>query len=106
MAYTWKSRRLAYDNIANGSATGVEFHNAGASYGEKTSRESIETRAVSADALNSSNIAGAHLELPLDNNTSAKDVVWNGAAQTSPTSDTSPGYTSGTSWTTVFPERL
>jgi len=110
MAFVFKSRRQGYDNIATGSATGVEFHNPGASYGEKTSREHIETLGVSADCVNSSFITARPLELPMGGIVSDANLSGHNAANPTsivditPTSATTPGYTSTTSFTSAIRE--
>lgn len=73
MAFTFRSKRLGYDNIAEGSATGVERHNAGSS-GE-TTRLTLDQRGSSTSALSQ-----GMPEMLVD------------------------GWTSGTSFTSQFPE--
>jgi len=107
LAFTFRNRRLGYDNIAAGSAAGIEFHNTGASYGEKTSNESNDGPQAAAvcreyhvgpgsstGAVSDSNLSGHNPANP----TSIVDIT--------PTSETTPGYTSQTSWTTVQAERV
>ena len=114
MAYTLKSKRMAYDNIANGSATGIErivsgsaadgdrAGGVGATPGvDSTTRECFDNvMGTSTDGLNTSIIANRMLELvagaqSTDSNTNNE-----------PTSATTPGYTSGTSFTSAVGELL
>ena len=116
MGYTWRNKRLGFDNIANGSATGVEFHNAGASYGEKTSQQSRDRLVTSDSGTNTSLISAVNVELPMvgtstgavsDSNLSGHNPANpTSIVDITPTSATTPGYTSETSWTTVQAERV
>lgn len=97
MAFTFRSKRLGYDNIAAGSATGFERVIDGGGPGDATTKESGETRGVSADCVNSSYIANRVVELDLGG-TSSGDYVGQ------PSSATSPFYTSATSFTSSIGE--
>ena len=115
MAYTFRSKRMAYDNIANGSATGIERHVAGGG-GIETTRDGIDNIGVSADYVNSSNVANRVRELDCGHATLVSDAncIWfgartgpgTGANAFDPTSATTPGYTSTTSFTSAIGELL
>lgn len=100
MAFTFRSRRQGYDNIANGSASGFERVVPGGGAGDATTRESVDNRGVSADCVNSSFITNRPVELDLGmgGDTSSGDYVGQ------PSSATSPFYTSQTSWTSAIAE--
>lgn len=100
MAYTQKSKRLGYDNIANGSAAGFERVIAGGGVGDSTTKESNETRGVSADCVNSSYIANRSVELEVGGVILSSDGNYTNV----PSSDTTPGYTSATSSTSAIGE--
>jgi hypothetical protein len=102
VAFTAKSKRVGYDNIANGSATGFERVIAGGGRGDSTTKESNDTLGVSADCANSSFIANRQVEkiMGMGGNTSTGD--WTGQ----PTSATSPYRTSVTSDTSAIGELL
>ena len=110
MAFTWRSKRWGYDNIATGSATGIErivdgtarTGGVGATPGvDSTTRQCFDNvMGTSTDGLNTSIIANRMLELvagaqSTDSNTNNE-----------PTSATTPGYTSGTSFTSAVGELL
>lgn len=99
MAYTFKNKRLAYDNIAVGSATGQERHIAGGG-GIETTKDGLDNVVVSADGT--SYTLNRVRELPIAGHSSDAGNPTNIPGSTSDSSF----YTSTTSWTTVFPERL
>jgi hypothetical protein len=101
MAYTLKSKRLGYDNIAAGSAAGFERVIAGAGTpGDSTTKESAECLGVSADCVNSSYTANRVVELDLGMGGATSSGDWFGQ----PTTATSPYWTSGTSQTSAISE--
>ena len=94
MAFTHKSKRMAYDQIANGSATGREnIVEVGAlgSLGDRTTRQSV-------DLLDTVFTANRVVELHPAAGSSTGDYVGQ------PTSATTPGYTSQTSYTSAIGE--
>ena len=121
MAYTRNNKRLAYDNIANGSATGIErIVNATARGGgtiDMTSRDGYDNVAVSADATSYTANRARELHLGAQN-VSDSNAIWHRNADApagiganapdtfAPTSATTPGYTSTTSYTTAVGELL
>lgn len=101
MAFTHKSRRIGYDNIANGSATGVERIIAGSgAFGDGTTKEAIDTFGVSADCVNSSFIANRVVELELGGAAGSSDSN----SVNDPSSATTPFYTSATSFSSSIGE--
>lgn len=114
MAYTFKSKRMAYDNISAGNAAGGE-HLLGSSadllnstvpgLADGTTRQSVETLGVSADCVNSSFITNRPVELPMGGLVSNMNIHAAGVDQ-SPSSATTPNYTSTTSWTSAINELL
>jgi hypothetical protein len=104
MAYTFKNKRLAYDNIASGSAAGRERHILGsAGVGDATTREVFDNVKGTSDAcVNSSFIANKKHEhhMGMGGETSSGD--WTGQ----PSSATSPYRTSGSSDTSAIGELL
>ena len=100
MAFTAKSRRLAYDNIANDSATGAEriVDGSANTRGDATTKQAIDCFGVSADTVNSSFIANRVVELHPAEGSSTGDYV------NQPTSATTHGYTSATSYTSAIGE--
>ena len=95
MAFTFKSKRLGYDNIANGSAAGFERVVPGGGPGDATTREQ-------ADTLGSTYIADRPLELHTGQGVSTSNANWTGM----PTSTEAPYQTSESSFTSVFRENL
>ena len=119
MAYTRNNKRMAYDNIANGSATGIErivdgTARAGGTI-DVTSRDGYDNVATSdvATSYTANRVRELHLGAQL---VSDANAIWRrnadvaagiGAAAAdvfAPTSDTTPGYTSATSFTTAVGE--
>lgn len=97
MAYTFKNKRLAYDNIANGSAAGQERHIVGGG-GIETTRQLIDNGPDVNVSFTANRMHETHIGAHSSNNTNPADIPGS-------TSNTS-FYTSGTSITSVFPERL
>src|ERR1700752_3366687 len=100
MAFTYKNKRLGYDNIANGSAAGFERHNAGTS--------PSETSAPNRDSggnTSTSMLAIGRRENVVHNPTTDDYLVGIPRANSSDIASTS-GYTSETSSTSVFPEKV
>lgn len=100
MAFTWKNKRYGYDNIAAGSAAGIEKVVAGATTqpGE-TTRPSLD----SGGNTSTSALALGRRENLIKQQTTDDNTV----QETKDTSNTShTGMTSGTSSTSVFYERL
>lgn len=102
MAYTFRSKRLGYDNIAAGSATGFERVIAGGGPGDATTKEDINNMNVSADGVNTSYIANRMVELELGGAAGSSDSNM----LNNPSSDTTPFYTSATSFTSSIGELL
>ena len=108
MGWTFRDKRRGYDNIANGSAAGQERHIVGGG-GIETTRNGIDNVGTSTDYTNSSNIAGTFRELVMGAQlVSDGNSIWFGARTAGlpydPSSATTPGYTSTTSWTTAVGE--
>lgn len=102
MAFTFQSKRLGYDNIANGSATGFERVIAGGGPGDSTTKQSAETLGVSADLTNSSYIANRVKEFYLGQGQAVTDANWVGE----PSSNLQPYRTSTTSFTSAIGENV
>ncbi len=101
MAYTLKSKRLGYDNIAAGAAAGFERVVQGsAAPGDATTKEAIDHFVTSDVGTNTSFIADRPVEL--------ENGGWAGSSNSNyvnvPSSDTTPFYTSATSFTTAVGE--
>ena len=95
MAFTVKSKRLGYDNIATGSATGRERIVPGGGEGDSTTKESGENRSASY-------VANRHQELIMGMGGATSSGAWTGE----PSSATTPYRTSDTSDTSAIGERL
>ncbi len=106
MAFTFKSKRLGYDNIAAGSAAGKELIVVAGGDGDgETTRLTLSQRGTSTSNLSQGmpeRVIGAKAGTVTDWNTPAQHP----RPTSSGTSDTSPWVTSGTSDTSAFPERL
>ena len=100
MAFTFKSKRVGYDNIASGAAAGFERVIEGGGPGDATTKQSIETRGVSADCVASSYIADRVVELHLGMGGATSSGDWVGQ----PSSATTPYRTSATSFTSAISE--
>jgi hypothetical protein len=99
MAFTFQNKRLGYDNIAAGSATGFERVIAGGGPGDSTTKLSKD----SGGNTSTSSLAVGRFENVIHNLTTADNSV----EETAITSNTSyTGYTSGTSVTSNFLEGL
>ena len=102
MAFTFQSKRLGFDNIAVGSATGIERHVVGGGPGDATTR-------ISRDGITAgSSTLELHVNAGL---VSANSLINTGGPTTDRVSGDIPGstsnssfYTSDTSWTSKFPE--
>lgn len=99
MAFTWKNKRYGYDNIANGSATGIEKHTGATSIPGETTRPNLDSGGNTSTSV----LAVGRRENTIKQCTSDDNC----ANETLDTSNTSHvGHTSGTSITSVFPERV
>ena len=121
MAFTYQNKRCAYDNIANGSATGIERIVDGTARGfgtpSLTSRDGYDNVATSdvATSYTLNRVRELHLGAQL---VSDSNAIWHRNADApagiganapdtfAPTSATTPGYTSATSFTTAVGELL
>ena len=101
MAFTHKSKRYGYDNIANGSAAGVERIVAGSgAFGDATTELSVDALVTSTEGTNTSFIADRPVELLLGMGGATSSGNYVGQ----PSSATTPFYTSETSWTSAINE--
>jgi hypothetical protein len=99
MAYTFQNRRLGYDNIAVGSATGFERVVPGGGPGDGTTRPGKDSGGNTSTSV----LAIARREMSIRLPSSDDNTV----EETRLTSNTShTGNTSGTSYSSVFYESL
>ena len=99
MAFTYKSKRFAYDNISVGNATGKEFIiAAGASDGDFTTRPNKDSGGNTSTSV----LAIARRENLIKGGNESTNDYPQVPGQTSATS----GHTSGSSLTSSFPENV
>jgi hypothetical protein len=99
MAFTFQNRRLGYDNIAVGSATGFERVIAGGGPGDGTTKPSKESGGNTSTSVLAIARRENFFRLPSTNDNTVQETIL-----TSNTSHT--GATSGTSYSSVFYEAL
>ncbi len=99
MAFTWKNKRYGYDNIAAGSAAGMERVVAGTTVPGETTRPSLDSGGNTSTSVLAVGRRENLIRLPSSDDNTVQETLL-----TSNTSHT--GYTSGTSITSVFAERL
>src|SRR5262245_38382852 len=96
MAFTFKDRRLGYDNIAIGSATGQERVIEGGGVGDATTRTNLDS---------GGNTSTAALAIAKRENMIRQDGdSTNDYPPTPGATSASSGHTSNTSLSSVFPE--